>query len=57
MKSGSRLRTVFMVSAGYVILFLLAMVFIYMQHRPSMKVIHQWQQPDAISFNGWGLTT
>jgi hypothetical protein len=54
MKSRSRLRTVFKVSAGCVILFLLAMVFIYVLHRPSMKVIHQWQQPAAISYNGWG---
>lgn len=34
--------------------FLLALVFVFLLHRPSMEVVHQWQQPNSITYDGQG---
>ena len=34
--------------------FVLALVITFFLHRPSMKVVAQWKQPAAISYDDWG---
>ena len=33
---------------------ILSLVIVFLLHRPSLEVVHQWKQPDEITYDQWG---
>jgi hypothetical protein len=54
MSKSTRTNKVLKFAGWCIATFLLALIIVFVLHRSSLDVVHQWQQPTSVTYDDWG---